>query len=87
MVDQVPELIEVALIARSLPWTTRKARAFLIACGIAGPSRGRGRDTMVSRDAFATQLPKIYQSFRMKYLAGELRSKRGGARVRTAAIE
>jgi hypothetical protein len=87
MVDQVPELIEVALIARSFPWPTRKTRKFLTACGMAGSGRGRGRDTLVSRDAFASQLPKIYKSFREKYLAGKLRSKRGGHHPKSAGKE
>jgi hypothetical protein len=78
MVEKVPEFLEVAPIARFIGWTTRKARNFLVKSGIAGPPRGKGCDTLVAREAFAAQMPRIYKSFAEQYLAGKLRSRRGG---------
>jgi len=72
----VPRLIEVALVAKHIGWTTRKARTFLTKTGMAGKFEGWS-ETLVLRDVFAVQMPTIFKSFCEDYLAGKLQSNRG----------
>lgn len=84
MDDRIPKLLEVALVARHIGWPTRKARRFLEKTGMAGRIEG-WTDSLVLRDVFAAQLPVVFKSFCDDYLAGKLRSRRGGDRKSSGA--
>jgi hypothetical protein len=80
-VTEIPELIEVHLIAKVIHWTTDKTRRFFTKTGMAGRIPG-WRDSMVVRAHFQATMPQIYRLFTERYSAGELVSKRGNPQIR-----